>query len=256
MVRLGLFLDAEERRADNTPSGTCRCSVPTVKSKRGGARKRKVPLASSSEDPLALFLAKMTDLASFKASSDPSLDLAALAIGTGKAGGGADDLADVVRTYESMDQVIKEYHEIIYAYLPILPSPGSVSTRTLVEYLSLLTSPFTTSTASSSSSSSSATAPFAPGPLALAFLAILVLHPTKTDPNPQSTRSKAARKHASEAFSKRALDEIDKELDRVGEEGGEVGLDVVQALICVVTWEFAEKVRLRPFAQPPGPGVE
>jgi len=254
-----------------------------VKSKRGGARKRKAPtvvagvgipgskVSSSAtatatvvEDPLALFLKRMTDLAAFKASADPSLDLLSLKPSSSPAGKGVASEALVLREYRSVREIVEAYQAIIYPYLPILPPPEVVAVDRLVDYLTAPAGPSATflqtdaspagssSEASvSSSPSSSAAAGFRPSSLALAFLAILVLHPPASDPEPQSARSKHLRRQASEAFARRALAEVDEALDRAGqaEINGEdegIELQTVQTLIVMVTWEFAQKVRPPP----------
>lgn len=190
----------------------------------------------------------MTDLASFKASTDASVDLSALGLG-GPADGKARAAGEgaVVREYASMREVVEAYHAIIYPYLPILPPPTVLPVDQLVPYLTVPSSSPPSSSAASSSTGggSSAPAELRPTALALAFLAILVLHPHPSDPAPHSARSKALRRQASEAFARRALADVDDALERAGADGGDdlVDIGVVQTLIVMVTWEFAEKVR-------------
>lgn len=253
-----------------------------VKSKRGGARKRKAPTivagvgipgnksssadatATVIEDPLALFLKRMTDLAQFKASADPSLDLLSLKPPAGNNGTGGSE-APVLREYQTMRELVEAYQAIIYPYLPILPPPEVVSVDRLVDYLTASSGPGASSSVdfyapvttdgssaglyskASSPSTSFAATGFRPSSLALAFLAILVLHPPANDPEPQSPRSKHLRRQASEAFARRALVEVDEALDRAGQaevngEGDGVELQTIQTLIVMVTWEYAQKV--------------
>lgn len=145
---------------------------------------------------------------------------------------------------------IGAYYTNIYAFLPLLPAPGSVPIGTILANLGpdtpcfsiMSPSPSSTTRATLSFVESRASAGVVPknSPLLLSILAILVLMPHPQDPKPASAGSRLLRRKASSRYACESMKLIEDFIDRAGEEGDDVPIECVQALNVLVRWEMAQ----------------
>lgn len=180
-----------------------------VKSRRGGARKKKEQLVPT-PTPLAQFLKQLDDLAGFKMEMPP--DMGDLQLADGK----AVDPALAVRTWHPHDIVgiLTAYWEEVHPFQPLLPP---------VKHL-----PFIASRLSPDS------------PFLLAIRAILALCPNPVDPAAKSLASRAMRRSQAARLAQEASDRVDEMLSEANENDAVSSIECVQALTLLGLYEFAQ----------------
>ncbi|EKC98880.1 hypothetical protein A1Q2_06851 [Trichosporon asahii var. asahii CBS 8904] len=145
-----------------------------IKSKRGGARKKKVP---GQPPPLVEFLKKLDELI-----VPPKFTLPHPGPQSGE------DASNRVRVFESREEILRCYYSEIHPYLPMLP-PRHYLVDVLPELLPV-------------------------SPLLMATQTILTLAPHPLDRDPRDPLSKRLRSAASAQIGKETLDLIDYKLSR------------------------------------------
>ncbi|WVF70097.1 hypothetical protein IAT40_004885 [Kwoniella sp. CBS 6097] len=171
-----------------------------VKSRRGGARKRRQVLPPTA---LSEFLKKLDDLIAAPAMehdnfTPPPPDL----------GGVQEDTTNIVKQFSTREEVFERYYADIHPYATVMPPRQYL--ETILPTL-LPASPFL---------------------LSVQTLLVLVPHPN--DPNPSSTNSKRQRQLASRSLNEQALKLIDSMVD-----SGTANLECVQALAILAMWEWS-----------------
>ncbi|WOO79444.1 Lysine biosynthesis regulatory protein LYS14 [Vanrija pseudolonga] len=145
-----------------------------IKSKRGGARKKRTGAAPSA---LQEFLKKLDGLLAV-----PHFDLHHAEPQDG------DDPTNIVRSFASREEVMKCYYNEVHPYLSVMP-PRHYLVDVLPELLH-------------------------ESPFLLATQTVLTLIPHQLDPNPRSARSKRLRSAASAQLGKQAAEAVERTLAR------------------------------------------
>jgi hypothetical protein len=180
-----------------------------VKSRRGGARKKKEQLLPA-PTPLAQYLKQLDDLAGFKMEMPP--DMGDLQLADGK----AVDPALAVRTWHPQDIVgiLTAYWEEIHPFQPLLPPARHL--------------PFIAARLSPDS------------PFLLAIRAILALSPNPVDPAAKSLASRAMRRSQAARLAQDASNRVDEMLSEANENDAVSSIECVQALTLLGLYEFAQ----------------
>ncbi|GHJ84310.1 hypothetical protein NliqN6_0712 [Naganishia liquefaciens] len=180
-----------------------------VKSRRGGARKKKEQLEPA-PTPLAQYLKQLDDLAGLKMEMPP--DMGDLHLAEGK----VVDPALAVRTWHPQDIVgiLTAYWEEIHPFQPLLPP---------VKHL-----PFIAARLSPDS------------PFLLAIRAILALCPNPADPVAKSLASRALRRAQAARLAQEASNRVDEMLAEAHEDDATSSIECVQALALLGLYEFAQ----------------
>ncbi|WWC67650.1 uncharacterized protein I206_101560 [Kwoniella pini CBS 10737] len=173
-----------------------------VKSRRGGARKRRPVMAPTA---LAEYLKKLDSLL-----TAPALDHGPSTMSDDSDFDVNEDTTEVVRRFSSREEVFQDYYKDVHQYITLMPPKHLLST--ILPTL-LPNSPFL-----------------------LAVQAILVLAPHPKDPNPNSSRSKKKRQAASVAFAEQALQLVESIAA-----SGHLNLECVQATTILSLWEWASR---------------
>ncbi|OCF41820.1 hypothetical protein I317_04330 [Kwoniella heveanensis CBS 569] len=171
-----------------------------VKSRRGGARKRRQVLAPTA---LSDFLKKLDDLIAAPAMehdnfTPPPADPAGI----------QEDTTNIVKQFATREEVFERYYDDVHPYATVMPPRNYL--ETILPTL-LPASPFL---------------------LAVQTLLVLVPHPN--DPNPNSSHSKRQRQIASRSLNQQTLQLIDSMVDN-----GNANLECVQALAILALWEWS-----------------
>jgi hypothetical protein len=180
-----------------------------VKSRRGGARKKKEQVQAA-PTALAQLLKRLDDLASFKI--DPPPDMSALQVNDGK----AVDPKLAVRTWnpEDIEGILKAYWEEIHPFQPLLPPARHL--------------PFIAARLQSDS------------PFLTAIRAILALCPNPADPAAKSLASRAMRRSQAARLAREASDRVEDMLSEANENDRPPSIECVQALSLLGLYEFAQ----------------
>ncbi|WWC59163.1 uncharacterized protein I303_101711 [Kwoniella dejecticola CBS 10117] len=173
-----------------------------VKSRRGGARKRRPVMAPTA---LAEYLKKLDFLL-----TAPALDHGPSTSSDDSDFDGNEDTTEVVKQFSSREEVFQNYYKDVHQYVTVMPPKALL--QTILPTL-LPNSPFL-----------------------LAVQAILVLAPHSKDPNPNSSRSKRIRQAASVAFADQAVQLVESLVAN-----GQLNLECVQATTIIALWEWASR---------------
>ncbi|WVW78770.1 hypothetical protein I302_100732 [Kwoniella bestiolae CBS 10118] len=171
-----------------------------VKSRRGGARKRRPVIAPTA---LSEFLKKLDTL------------LMAPALDHGPASGSDDaevdlnqDTTNIVKRFSTAEEVFESYYTDVHPFVTVMPP------RTLIKTILPTLLPNS--------------------PFLLAVQTILVLAPHANDPNPSSSRSKKLRQAASISFAEQTM-----KLVEFMASSGQLNLECVQATAIIALWEWS-----------------
>ncbi|KAJ9105440.1 hypothetical protein QFC21_001811 [Naganishia friedmannii] len=180
-----------------------------VKSRRGGARKKKEQVQAA-PTALAQLLKRLDDLAGFK--MDLSPDMGDLQVGDGK----AVDPKLAVRTWDPEDihGILKAYWEEIHPFQPLLPPARHL--------------PYIATRLQSDS------------PFLIAIRAILALCPNPEDPSAKSLASRAMRRSQAARLAREASDRVEDMLSEASENDRPPSIQCVQALSLLGLYEFAQ----------------
>ncbi|WVQ97788.1 hypothetical protein IAU59_004902 [Kwoniella sp. CBS 9459] len=170
-----------------------------VKSRRGGARKRRQVLPPTA---LSEFLKKLDDLIAAPAMEHDTFTPPP------EQGGVQEDTTNIVKQFSTRAEVFERYYDDVHPYATVMPPRKYLNT--ILPTL-LPASPFL-----------------------LAVQTLLVLVPHSNDPNPASTNSKRQRQLASRSLNQQALQLIDSMV-----ESGTANLECVQALAILAMWEWS-----------------
>ncbi|WRT65049.1 uncharacterized protein IL334_001991 [Kwoniella shivajii] len=171
-----------------------------VKSRRGGARKRRPAIAPTA---LAEFLKKLDSLL-----MAPSLDHGPSTDASDSEIDPNEDTSEVVLQFATREEVFERYYTDVHPFVTVMPP------RTFLQTIlpTLLPS----------------------SPFLLAVQTILVLVPHPKDPNSKSSRSKRMRQAASQSFADQAMRLVDQM-----SESGNLNIECVQAVSIVALWEWS-----------------
>ncbi|OCF76632.1 hypothetical protein I204_02330 [Kwoniella mangroviensis CBS 8886] len=173
-----------------------------VKSRRGGARKRRPAIPPTA---LSEFLKKLdTLLMAPGLDHGPSRDSEEGQIDPNE------DTTNIVRRFTSREEVFESYYTDVHPFVTVMP-PRTLL-RTILPTL-LPDSPFL-----------------------LAVQTILVLAPHANDPNPTSTRSKRLRQAASVSFAEQTMALVDSMVSN-----DQLNLECVQATAIIALWEWSSQ---------------
>ena len=180
-----------------------------VKSRRGGARKKKEQLLPA-PTPLAQYLKQLDDLAGFKMEMPP--DMGDLHLQEGQ----AVDPGLAVRTWHPQDIVgiLTAYWEEIHPFQPLLPP---------VKHLSFIAARLSPDS-----------------PFLLAIRTILALCPNPADPAAKSLASRALRRSQAARLAQEASNRVDEMLAEAHENDAVSSIECVQALTLLGLYEFAQ----------------
>lgn len=180
-----------------------------VKSRRGGARKKKENFVQPTPSALAQFLKQLDDLAGFK--FDPPPDMGDLQLD-----GKAVDPALAVRSWKSDDVhgILTAYWEEIHPFQALLPPARHL--------------PFIATRLSPAS------------PFLIAIRAILALCPNPADPAAKSLASRAMRRSQASRLAQEASSRVDEMLSEANENDVPPSIECVQALTLLGLYEFAQ----------------
>ncbi|KAJ9120686.1 hypothetical protein QFC22_002617 [Naganishia vaughanmartiniae] len=180
-----------------------------VKSRRGGARKKKEQVQAA-PSALAQLLKRLDDLASFKI--DPPPEMGDLQVSDGK----AVDPKLAVRTWnpDDIEGILKAYWEEIHPFQPLLPPARHL--------------PYIAARLQSDS------------PFLTAIRAILALCPNPEDPAAKSLASRAMRRSHAARLAREASDRVEDMLSEANENDRPPSIECVQALSLLGLYEFAQ----------------
>ncbi|WWC87197.1 uncharacterized protein L201_002083 [Kwoniella dendrophila CBS 6074] len=170
-----------------------------VKSRRGGARKRRPVVAPTA---LSEFLKKLDTLL-----TSPALDHESKALDDVKVDPN-EDTTNVVKQFNSREEIFERYYKDVHPYVTVMPP------RTLLQTILPTLLP--------------------ESPFLLSVQTILVLAPHANDSAPNSSRSKKLRQLASESFAEQTIRLVDSMISN-----GQLNLECVQATCIIALWEWS-----------------
>lgn len=180
-----------------------------VKSRRGGARKKKENFVQPAPSALVQFLKQLDDLAGFKFDAPPDM-------GDLELDGKAVDPALAVRSWNSDDVhgILAAYWEEIHPFQALLPPARHL--------------PFIATRLSPDS------------PFLIAIRAILALCPNPADPAAKSLASRAMRRSQASRLAQEASSRVEEMLSEANENDVPPSIECVQALTLLGLYEFAQ----------------
>lgn len=180
-----------------------------VKSRRGGARKKKETLVQPAPTALMQYLKQLDDLAGFKFEPPPDM-------GDLQLDGKAVDPALAVRTWKHDDVhgILTAYWEEVHPFQALLPP---------MKHL-----PFFAARLSPDS------------PFLIAIRAILALCPNPADPAAKSLASRAMRRSQASRLAQEASNRVEEMLSEANENDVPPSIECVQALTLLGLYEFAQ----------------
>ncbi|WVR04404.1 hypothetical protein IAU60_001406 [Kwoniella sp. DSM 27419] len=171
-----------------------------VKSRRGGARKRRQVVPPTA---LSTFLKKLDGLIAV-----PAFEHAVSLTPAADPSAPPDDPTNVVKQFSTREEVFNQYYSDIHPYVAVMPQRNYLG-----QILPTL---------------------LPASPFLLAVQTILVLVPHPNDPTPNSASSKRQRQNASLTLAQQSYQLIDSMV-----EAGTVNLECVQALTILALWEWS-----------------